>query len=67
MRREFEEGKEGKMSRKGVEGLEILEGCVQKMRKVRVFYEKKKNIIGQERVRYGIIYAFSRRSTAVVF
>ena len=54
------------MPRKGVEGLEILEGGVQKARKVRVFYEKK-NIIGQERVRYGIICAFSRRSAAVVF
>ena len=32
----------GKVPRKGVEGLEILEGGVQKARKVRVFYEKKK-------------------------
>ena len=31
-----------KVPRKGVEGLEILEGCVQKARKVRFFKKKKK-------------------------
>ena len=30
-----------KVPRKGVEGLEILEGCVQKARKVSVFIKKK--------------------------
>ena len=37
----FGEGEKGKMPRKGVEGLEILRGGVQKMRKTIIFIQKK--------------------------
>ena len=45
------EGEKGKMPRKGVEGLEILRGCVQKWRKTHIFGQKKIVIDKRERSR----------------
>ena len=58
------EEKKGKMPRKGVEGLEILRGGVQKWRKTHIFGQKKKNSYRQERKKYGIICGVVRRSRA---
>ncbi len=50
------------MPRKGVEGLEILGGGVQKVRKTSVFIQK--NIIGQVEMEYGIICGVVMRNWA---